>query len=136
MKRGRIQAKDIDDVEFLLTVRRVQLRRQRRMVRGYRREGRGDLVRFYREYLPWATWGAYDALDDSPEAVKFRREWGPFVNGYFPGVPNKVLRAKGQRLIDRGLLDGCMCGCRGDMELTAEGLQLVLASASIGRVPG
>lgn len=33
-----------------------------------------------------------------------------------PGVPKKVVLAKAQRLIDRRLLDGCTCGCRGDFE--------------------
>lgn len=32
----------------------------------------------------------------------------------FPGIPYKVLRAKAGKLIRRGLLEGCDCGCRGD----------------------
>ena len=32
----------------------------------------------------------------------------------FPQYPYKVLRAKCARLVKRGLLDGCTCGCRGD----------------------
>lgn len=34
-----------------------------------------------------------------------------------PGVPEKVLLAKAKRLIKRGLIDGCACGCRGDFEI-------------------
>ena len=30
------------------------------------------------------------------------------------GVPYKVALAKARKLIRRGLLDGCACGCRGD----------------------
>lgn len=29
-------------------------------------------------------------------------------------VPNKVIHAKLRRLVQRNLLDGCTCGCRGD----------------------
>jgi hypothetical protein len=33
----------------------------------------------------------------------------------------KLVLAKCQALIDRGLLDGCACGCRGDFEMTTNG---------------
>lgn len=33
------------------------------------------------------------------------------------GVPEKVVRAKAERIIKRGLMDGCTCGCRGDFDL-------------------
>lgn len=29
-------------------------------------------------------------------------------------LPNKIVRSKAGRLINRGLLEGCWCGCRGD----------------------
>lgn len=32
-------------------------------------------------------------------------------------VPMKVLLAKAQKMIRRGALRGCACGCRGDFEL-------------------
>jgi hypothetical protein len=32
----------------------------------------------------------------------------------FPDVPPKVLRAKVRKLIRRGVIDGCACGCRGE----------------------
>ena len=38
------------------------------------------------------------------------------------GIPDKVLLAKMRRLIARGLVEGCPCGCRGDYEITAKGL--------------
>lgn len=43
-------------------------------------------------------------------------------------VPPKVVAAKLSRLLKRGLLSGCDCGCRGDWELTAEGRNLVTGS--------
>lgn len=39
------------------------------------------------------------------------------------GVPVKVIRAKMRRLIKRGFVDGCGCGCRGDFYVTTLGAQ-------------
>lgn len=39
------------------------------------------------------------------------------------GIPWKVVNAKLAKLIKRGLLDGCTCGCRGDFELTDRGCE-------------
>ena len=39
------------------------------------------------------------------------------------GTPEKVGRAKMNALIRKGLVDGCTCGCRGDFELTGEGVK-------------
>lgn len=120
MKRGRIQAKDIPDLDFLRAVYAIQKRGQRRWMREP-----GSIGAFYRDHLPRATWGFASSSGDSEEAIAFRRRYGPFMDAYFPDIPNKVMRAKGQRLIDRGLLDGCMCGCRGDMEITEAGLAFI-----------
>jgi hypothetical protein len=38
----------------------------------------------------------------------------------FDGVPRKVVLAKAKRLIDRKVIDGCPCGCRGDFEILGE----------------
>lgn len=38
----------------------------------------------------------------------------------FPGVPRKVVLAKAKRLINRNVIDGCDCGCRGDFEIIGE----------------
>jgi hypothetical protein len=45
--------------------------------------------------------------------------------------PPKVLLAKLRRLVTRGLLDGCGCGCRGDFEITDGGRE-ILARVLIG----
>ena len=34
-----------------------------------------------------------------------------------PGTPEKLRLAKMRRLIERGLVEGCACGCRGDFLL-------------------
>lgn len=45
--------------------------------------------------------------------------------GFPPGVPDKLLLAKMASLGDRGLVDGCFCGCRGDYVLTAKGREAI-----------
>jgi hypothetical protein len=64
-------------------------------------------------YRPWACWGIQGGEPDE--------EYGPFVLDFYPDTPREVLSPKGQVLIDLGLMTGCMCGCRGDMELTPDG---------------
>ena len=32
-------------------------------------------------------------------------------------MPERLVRAKARKLIRRGLLEGCACGCRGDFEV-------------------
>ncbi len=45
----------------------------------------------------------------------------------FPDVPFKVLLAKARKLIRRGLLNGCACGCSGSFEITYAGSARVTA---------
>lgn len=40
-------------------------------------------------------------------------------------MPENLIRAKALKLIKRGLIDGCACGCRGDFSLTEKGRQWV-----------
>ena len=42
-----------------------------------------------------------------------------------PEFPDKVILAKARKLIRRGLITGCICGCRGYFELTLEGRALL-----------
>lgn len=39
------------------------------------------------------------------------------------GTPDKIRMAKMRRLIYRGLVSGCGCGCRGDYEITEKGIE-------------
>jgi len=34
-----------------------------------------------------------------------------------PEVPQKVLRAKLSSMVKRGIISGCVCGCRGDFNI-------------------
>ncbi len=62
---------------------------------------------------PWATrWDVEAALAGLPVPRDFD------ANRDIPGVPPKVVLAKARRLINRGLLWGCACGCRGDFQIT------------------
>lgn len=38
-------------------------------------------------------------------------------------IPEKLVLAKMEMLIRRGLVDGCWCGCRGDFTITEKGLK-------------
>lgn len=42
-----------------------------------------------------------------------------------PNTPRKVMLAKMRAVIDKGLADGCACGCRGDFEITPKGLSVL-----------
>lgn len=43
-----------------------------------------------------------------------------------PGVTSeKLVRAKMTKLLKRGLVNGCPCGCRGDFTLTVQGRQFI-----------
>lgn len=45
-------------------------------------------------------------------------------------TPPKVVRAKVKNLLARGLVAGCACGCRGDLELTPKGTAFLAAAAA------
>jgi len=47
--------------------------------------------------------------------------WWDFDGTTYYGLPRNLFLAKMGRLITRGLLDGCACGCRGDWEITDKG---------------
>lgn len=40
-------------------------------------------------------------------------------------IPNKLLLAKLRKMIQKKLITGCACGCRGDFEVTAKGATLL-----------
>lgn len=41
------------------------------------------------------------------------------------GYPQKVVRAKLKKMHKQGLIGGCLCGCRGDLEITDKGLEVI-----------
>lgn len=40
-----------------------------------------------------------------------------YVEAHLPQYPAKVVLAKLRRLIERGIVEGCGCGCRGDFKV-------------------
>jgi hypothetical protein len=91
-----IQAKHIDDVLMLQTIFGLSL---------------GLLEREYPD----------SGFDFGPECWVFT--WD--VEKHLPRIPYKVLMAKLSKLVNRGLLEGCACGCRGDFYLTPAGRALL-----------
>lgn len=69
----------------------------------------------------WANWFA-----DEGAAPKFNNS---VQHGMPPQTPPKLALAKMGRLIQRGLVVGCACGCRGDFEISEEGLRFLEAPA-------
>lgn len=66
----------------------------------------------------WVTrWDLAQVLDGHPERVYGQPGYDAESD---TGISQKVLLAKAKRLIDRGLIDGCACGCRGGFEFPAD----------------
>jgi hypothetical protein len=53
-----------------------------------------------------------------------------------PDYPPKVIKAKLRKLSRRGLITGCLCGCRGDFALTERAVIDVRKSPMGGTVAG
>ncbi len=91
------------------------------------------------EFLRWIN------APHNPDTCNAEYEWTPssckrgtWGNWYFGGshcvqrampvgLPEKLVLSKMRRLIKRGLVDGCPCGCRGDYEITQKGLEFLNA---------
>jgi len=102
-------AKDISDEAFLDAIRTVhRVRWESKGVTADRPLGtdnpywigasRWDIACVLEGHPEWC--GQAEATDD--ESVT---------------IPEKVVLAKAKRLIRRGLIDGCGCGCRGDFQI-------------------
>lgn len=71
------------------------------------------ILRWLDQTKDWATWIRID-----PPGTQHM----PCVLNAMPaGVPPKLARAKMARLIERDLVYGCPCGCRGDYTITDKG---------------
>lgn len=83
-----MQAKDIRDADLLELIRRLS---------------NGFPVAFN-------DFGVYRSFKSSSATVfDIESLWGT--------IPPKVIRAKLKSLLKRGLITGCVCGCRGDFEV-------------------
>ena len=63
------------------------------------------------------------SLDGKWAPTNYESRWvmWPELCPLYPDMPAKVILAKFRQLHKRGLLDGCPCGCRGDIEFTEAG---------------
>jgi hypothetical protein len=94
----------------------------------------GDRTGFVK-YNMWRNMQCKD-IPDEPILrfiASLNGQWGNWyfgnegdVHAAFPsGVPDKLLLAKMRRLMERELVDGCPCGCRGDYTLSAKGRSVI-----------
>lgn len=51
------------------------------------------------------------------------------------GTPDKVRLQKMRKLVRRGLISGCACGCRGDYEITHKGLEYLYFQKIFMEIP-
>lgn len=98
------KASDIPDVEMIEIVRRC-----------------ADAECSYPMESGWHGGRPGYAYDSSRPARGHWANWMDISNYLYPEVPHKIVQAKLSRLIQRGLIDGCPCGCRGDYEMTEKG---------------
>lgn len=71
-------------------------------------------IRWGGEGIGANRWDLAAFLAGYPEAV------GEFTTEY-PNMPQEVVLSKARELMRRGLLNGCLDGCRGDFTLTQKG---------------
>jgi hypothetical protein len=101
VKLAQVKAADISDGSFLDAVRTVH------------RERWGNNP----QWIGASIWDIAAVLDGHPE-------WcggAEATDGVSVQIPEKIVRAKAKRLVRRGLIDGCACGCRGDFLIKADG---------------
>lgn len=69
--------------------------------------------------IPWCGWTTATRWDVTAVLAGHPELVGDGSARDFPNVPPKVVLAKAKRLVRRGLIDGCTCGCRGDFQILA-----------------
>lgn len=69
----------------------------------------------------WANWVGLETERDFEPMFRGRSVLHAMPEGTLP----KVALAKMRSLMKRGFVKGCSCGCRGDFEITQEGLQFI-----------
>lgn len=92
-----MQCKDIPDEEFLEAIRTTTSLRQMRSA---------------------MIWDIQAVLSGYPEHLLADiRDWDH--ENY---LPRKLVLAKARKLVLKGKIDGCYCGCRGDFEIIEENI--------------
>lgn len=65
----------------------------------------------------WCNW-----FEDSDKSV---------INIMPKNTPPKLALAKMRKMVRKGLVSGCYCGCRGDFEITKKGRDLLIGKLLI-----
>jgi len=72
-----------------------------------------DILKFLQKHDgKWCTWGKGYSMPTVADAMP-------------EGTPEKLQLAKMKNLIEKELVIGCDCGCRGDFEITLEGIEYI-----------
>lgn len=69
----------------------------------------------------WSTWGEREYVNEKtgePYMINIQLRT-------YPGSPDRLWLKKMTKLMNKGYVGGCDCGCRGDYEITDEGLALI-----------
>ncbi len=69
-----------------------------------------------RQFILWSVDSPWMIHKDGHGILPWCMSW-ELANEFPDWIPWKVLMAKADKLIKRGLMDGCTCGCRGDFNL-------------------
>jgi hypothetical protein len=98
---ARLQAKDIADDAFLDAIDRVCT------IRGFHGFGasRWDVAAVLA--------GDDERVIETARTANIPGAHGPRIKDY-DAFPDKLVLAKARKLVRRGVIDGCVCGCRGD----------------------
>jgi hypothetical protein len=96
-KKRIAQAKDIPDQAMIDLIKGLQ-----------------SIPKVYRDYPRGLTWYA-----DKARWVTFNE-----LCNVWSDIPPKVIQAKARRLILKGVIEGCWCGCRGDFHILENGRQI------------
>lgn len=108
---GGVKAADITDEAFVDAIHTVETLRPRAMVSRW---DVGYVLGGQRGYVEAV--GAVEAADDRGTPTGPPAVYPPMPE---PVIPEKIVLAKARKLIRRGVIDGCACGCRGDFEIPA-----------------
>jgi hypothetical protein len=100
-----MQIKDISDDEFLEAVDTA------RILRGPNPLSADNVL------MTATMWDVQAVLSGYPEHVGLDDKMGTTYEFY---LPRNLVRAKARNLIRKGKIDGCYCGCRGDLTVIVE----------------
>jgi len=89
-------------------------------------DDRAVLLWFYEYQGGWVSyWGGHFRYNGWDTFTERREEPLDSFFAFDPKFDPRLRHKKLASMVDRGLLGGCGCGCRGDFEITDKGLALL-----------